>query len=66
MAVHEAEPAAVHAETVALALAELGRCEDAAQWMRRAVETAGRENDPVERVRLAGELPKYETASCRR
>ncbi len=64
MAVYESEPAAVHAETVALALAELGRCEEAAQWMVRAVEAAGRENDALERVRLAGERPKYETTPC--
>ena len=63
-AVHEAEPAAVHAETVALALAELGRCGEAAQWMRRAVEAASRENDAAERTRLAGELPKYQTTPC--
>jgi tetratricopeptide (TPR) repeat protein len=66
MAVYEAEAAAVHAETVALALAELGRCAEAAQWMRRAVDSAGREGDRAERTRLAGELPKYEAAPCRR
>ncbi len=35
-AVWQAQPSATHARTVALALAELGRCEEAAQWRRTA------------------------------
>ena len=56
------DAAPAHAETVALALAELGRCGEAAEWMRRAV--AGAEGQ--EAVRLRGELPNYESATCRR
>ena len=44
-------PAAAHAETVALALAELGRCDEAAGWQRRAVERAG-----IEAPARVGEL----------
>jgi tetratricopeptide (TPR) repeat protein len=39
-AVWQAQPSAAHARTVALALAELGRCEEAAQWRRTAGEEA--------------------------
>jgi protein O-GlcNAc transferase len=35
-AVWQAQPSAAHARTVALALAELGRCEEAAEWRRMA------------------------------
>lgn len=35
-AVWQAQPNAAHARTVALALAELGRCEEAAKWRRTA------------------------------
>jgi len=65
MAVYAAEPVAVHAETVAMALAELGRCDEAAGWMRRAVTAAGQEQDAAESARLRGQLKKYETPSCR-
>ena len=36
-AVYAREPTAVHAETVALALAELERCAEAVDLMRRAI-----------------------------
>jgi tetratricopeptide (TPR) repeat protein len=64
-AVYASTPTPAHAETVALALAELGRCEEAVQWMRRAVADARREQDAAEVGRLEGEAPKYETAPCR-
>jgi tetratricopeptide (TPR) repeat protein len=35
-AVWQAQPSAAHARTMALAFAELGRCEEAAQWRRTA------------------------------
>lgn len=35
-AVWQAQPSAAHARTVALALAELGRCDEAAKWRRTA------------------------------
>jgi len=39
-AVWQAQPSAAHARTVALALAELGRCQEAAEWRRTAGEEA--------------------------
>ena len=65
MSVYAASPAPVHGETVALALAELGRCDEALEWMRRAVAEAERVADRTETARLRGEIPKYEGASCR-
>ncbi len=38
-AVWQAQPTPAHARTVALALGELGRCGEAAEWARRAGET---------------------------
>jgi tetratricopeptide (TPR) repeat protein len=35
--VYDASPTASHAETMALAMAELGRCEEAARWQRKAL-----------------------------
>lgn len=64
-AVHSATPTAVHGETVALALAELGRCGDALEWMRKAIAEARRTNEIVDAVRLESELPKYSGAQCR-
>ena len=63
--VYAAEPTPVHGETVALALAELSRCDEALTWMKRALAEAERASDPTEVARLKGELPKYQAASCR-
>jgi Flp pilus assembly protein TadD len=65
MDVYAREPTPVHRETVAISLAESGRCDEAADWMRRAIIEAEREKDTTETARLRGEMPKYETASCR-
>jgi tetratricopeptide (TPR) repeat protein len=64
-AVYAAEPTPVHAETIALALAELGRCDEALSRMRQAVAGAEQENDGAEGTRLRAEIPKYEGVSCR-
>jgi tetratricopeptide (TPR) repeat protein len=64
-AVYESDPAAAHAETVAMSLAELGRCDEAAAWMRRAVTQAERAKDAPELARLKGEMLRYGSA-CRR
>jgi tetratricopeptide (TPR) repeat protein len=58
--VYAAEPTPVHGETVALALAELGRCEEALTWIKRAVAAAEQEGDAGEVMRLKSEMPKYE------
>jgi tetratricopeptide (TPR) repeat protein len=53
------------AETMALALAELGRCGEALEWMRRAIAAADAEKDASELARLRAEMSKYQAASCR-
>jgi tetratricopeptide (TPR) repeat protein len=63
-AVHRAEPTPVHGETIALALAELGRCDDAVSWIKRAVNEAEQEGDAAETARLKGEVVKYERVPC--
>ena len=63
-AVHTAEPTPAHGETVALALAELGRCDEAVMWMRRAVAEAEQGSDSAEAARLKSELPAYDGAMC--
>jgi tetratricopeptide (TPR) repeat protein len=65
-AVHTAEPTPTHGETVALALAEQGRCDEARVWMHRAVAEAEQGSDAAEAARLKSELPAYEGAMCRR
>ena len=62
--VYEMAPTPVHGETLALALAELERCDDALTWMKRAVEAAGQAGDAEETTRLKNEMRKYESASC--
>jgi len=63
--VHTAAPGPVHGETVALALAELGRCTEASEWMRKAIDEARRTNEIFEAVRLESELTKYSGNECR-
>jgi tetratricopeptide (TPR) repeat protein len=65
-AVYESESSAVHAETVALALAELGRCQEALQWMQRGITAAEQLKNNEEIARLKSELPKYGLEMCRR
>jgi len=64
-AVYQREPSPVHGETVAIALAELGRCDEASDWMRRAIEDADRAKDAAEATRLRGESGKYAMPPCR-
>jgi tetratricopeptide (TPR) repeat protein len=65
MAVNDAEPLPVHAETIALALAELGRCGEAMEWMKRAVASAERGKNAAEAARLTAEMGRYQRAVCR-
>jgi tetratricopeptide (TPR) repeat protein len=51
--------------TLALALAELERCDEALTWMKRAVAAAGQAGDAEETARLTIEMRKYESVSCR-
>jgi tetratricopeptide (TPR) repeat protein len=65
LAIYEREKAPAHAETVALALAEVGRCSEAAEWMRRGIADAEAAGDGSEIRRLSIELPKFAAPSCR-
>ena len=64
-AVHAVAPGPVHGETVALALAELGRCAEASEWMQKAIDEARQTNAIADAVRLENELPKYGGNECR-
>ncbi len=59
LAVWQAQATASHAETVALALAELGRCDEAATWQRTAAGRAQIES-PARLGEIAGVLAGYE------
>ncbi len=63
--VYASEPTPAHGETVALALAELGRCNEAMDWLKRAVTDAERAKDRAEVARLQGEQQRYEVGSCK-
>lgn len=64
--VFEARPTVTHAETVALALAEAGRCSQAATWQQRALEAARRLQRPDLAAALAEELARYQAGPpCR-
>ena len=53
----------VHGETVALALAEAGRCEDAAAMQKRIIPAAEKANEAKLAVRLRRDLVRYEHGS---
>ena len=63
--VYETAPTPAHGETLALALAELERCDEALTWMKRAVDEASQAGDAEETARLTNEMRKYESVSCR-
>jgi tetratricopeptide (TPR) repeat protein len=63
--VYARTPSAVHGETIALSLAELGRCAEAAEWMRKAIAQAIEDGDTGESARLRSETPKYGASACR-
>ncbi|MCB1035259.1 MAG: tetratricopeptide repeat protein, partial [Acidobacteria bacterium] len=55
-----------HAETVAMALAELGRCDEAATWQRNVVEEAERSGQTQRLETLRNTLALYEQGgTCR-
>jgi tetratricopeptide (TPR) repeat protein len=57
--------AAQHGALVALALAELGRCGEAADWQRRMIATAEREGNTNLPAKLHADLKLYENTQCR-
>jgi tetratricopeptide (TPR) repeat protein len=63
--VFDKEPSSAHAETVALALAELERCGEARDWMLKAISMAEQTGDTAEAARLKGQLPRYAANGCR-
>jgi tetratricopeptide (TPR) repeat protein len=64
--VFEAEPTAFNAETVALALAEEGRCDEAAGWLRRVLGAEAESASGARLVELQGALARYEAGPpCR-
>jgi len=65
MKVYNQEPTPVHGETIALALAELERCDEALTWMKKAVAAAEQEKDVGEASRLRSEIARYGATSCR-
>ncbi len=58
---HEADPSASHAETLAMALAQLGRCKEAAAWQRRALEAVALTGDKKTARRIENTLRVYES-----
>jgi len=64
--VHAARGTATHTETVALALAESGRCDEAAEWQGKAIEAARQEGPPERVPPMEKELARYKAgAPCR-
>jgi tetratricopeptide (TPR) repeat protein len=63
--VYEAERSPAHGESMAMALAELGRCQEAATWMQRATAEADRAGDIMTAARLRAESPRYAGSTCR-
>ena len=64
--VYDASNAAPHAALVALALAELGRCGEAAEWQRRALSIAEQQGSTDVAGKLRAALKLYDNAqSCR-
>lgn len=62
----EVEPTAAHAETVALALAEVGRCEEAAEWQQRVLEAYRQAGETARLPPVEAELARYRSgAPCR-
>jgi tetratricopeptide (TPR) repeat protein len=64
--VYDATHAAQHGALVALALAELGRCSEAAEWQRRMIVAAEQDGNTDLRAKLTAGLKFYDgTQSCR-
>jgi tetratricopeptide (TPR) repeat protein len=64
LAVWNAQPIPAYAETLALAWAELGRCDEAARWQKTALTEAERAGQDPSRFRAT--LARYEKgAPCR-
>jgi tetratricopeptide (TPR) repeat protein len=62
---YNATSAAKHGALVALALAELGRCSEAAGWQRRMISAAQQEGNTDLSGKLQSALKLYENTQCR-
>ena len=64
--VFRASPTSYHAETVAMALAETGRCGEAASWQRQVLSAAEAHGDSSHNGELERVLARYESGPpCR-
>jgi tetratricopeptide (TPR) repeat protein len=63
--VYKATSVAKHGALVALALAELGRCSEAADWQRRMIAAAQQEGNTDLSGKLQSALKFYENTQCR-
>jgi tetratricopeptide (TPR) repeat protein len=54
-----------HGALVALALAELGRCSEAAEWQRKAIAAAAQQRNEVMLAKFKAGLQRYEKGPCR-
>jgi hypothetical protein len=57
--IYQASAAPEHGAVVAMALAELGRCAEAAEWQRRMITLAGQDKTDL-LARLNIDLKRYE------
>lgn len=63
---YEATGSVQHGAVVGLALAELGRCNEAAAWQRKLIAAAAREGNADLQAKLQTDLQRYENVqSCR-
>jgi tetratricopeptide (TPR) repeat protein len=54
-----------HGALVAMAFGELGRCDEAAAWLRQMIVKAAGEGKPELLEKVKAELSRYERAPCR-
>jgi tetratricopeptide (TPR) repeat protein len=63
--VYNATGASQHGALVAFALAELGRCSEAATWQRRMIAAAEQQGKNDLALKLKADLERYKSAPCR-
>jgi tetratricopeptide (TPR) repeat protein len=63
--VYESTGSVNHGAIVAMALAELGRCSEAAEWQRQMIAVAERNRDLNMVSKLRADLKRYESQECR-
>ena len=63
--VYESTGLVNHGAIVAMSLAELGRCSEAAEWQRQMIAVAERNRDMNMVSKLRADLKRYESQECR-